>query len=117
MEVGFMTVTTVADGNWKKSAQGPGVQGFMARESPTHQGPSRVLFMAPQNQMFVQPSGFTVGMGERGLVGFLVGIGWGGEGRGAVGGFWGVLLLWRCRERKGGRGRGKGMGAGKGEWD
>ena len=89
-----MTVTTVAEGNLKKSAQGPGVQGLMVRESPTHHGPSRVLFMAPQNQMFVQPPGFTVH-----------------QPGGVSGGWW----WWGYHYIYVGNGEGKGLGKAKGK--
>ena len=70
--VGWITVTMLAEGHLKKSAQGPVLQGVRERVSPTHQGPSRELFAAPQCQMLVQPSGFTVFFPEEGGGQFFV---------------------------------------------
>ena len=54
-----MTLPIFADGQVVKLARSPDSQGATDPESPTHQGPLRLLFVAPQFHKFDHLSGLT----------------------------------------------------------
>lgn len=55
-----MTLPTFADGRTVKLAPLPVRQDIAISVLPTHQGPPRLEFGAPQNHIVIEPSGCTV---------------------------------------------------------